>query len=67
VLLGRSIATPAELSMSSPEVYIVSAARTAIGSFGGALKDVPPAQLATTALNAALERSGCAPSVSVMW
>jgi acetyl-CoA C-acetyltransferase len=47
--------------MSKSEVYIVSAARTAIGSFGGALKDVAPADLATSVLRATLERSGCAP------
>lgn len=47
--------------MSKPEVYIVSASRTAIGSFGGALKDVAPADLATTVLRATLARSGCAP------
>ena len=29
----------------SREVYVVSAVRTAIGTFGGALKDVPPTQL----------------------
>ncbi|MNF62117.1 Beta-ketothiolase BktB [compost metagenome] len=46
--------------MPNPEVYIVSAARTAIGSFGGTLKDTPLSQLATTAVHAALERSGCA-------
>ncbi|MDH4607970.1 acetyl-CoA C-acyltransferase family protein [Pseudomonas sp. BN102] len=46
--------------MSNPEVYIVSAARTAIGSFGGTLKDTALSQLATTAVHAALERSGCA-------
>ncbi|TWC30555.1 acetyl-CoA C-acetyltransferase [Pseudomonas sp. SJZ079] len=45
--------------MSNPEVFIVSAARTAIGSFGGSLKDVPLADLATTAVKAALQRSGC--------
>ena len=33
--------------MSTPEVFIVSAARTAIGSFGGSLKDVALSQLAT--------------------
>jgi acetyl-CoA C-acetyltransferase len=33
-------------------------ARTAIGSFGGALKDVPLCDLATTVVRAALERSG---------
>lgn len=47
--------------MSQPVVYVVSAARTAIGSFGGALKDVPLAALATTAVKAALSRSGVAP------
>ncbi|HSV71648.1 MAG TPA: acetyl-CoA C-acyltransferase family protein [Methylibium sp.] len=39
-------------------VYIVSAARTAIGSFGGSLKDVALCDLATTAVRAALQRSG---------
>lgn len=47
--------------MSTPEVFIVSAARTAIGSFGGSLKDVALSQLATTAVGAALQRAGCAP------
>ena len=47
--------------MSRPVVYVVSAARTAIGSFGGALKDVPLAALATTAVRAALARSGVSP------
>lgn len=46
--------------MSKPEVFVVSAARTAIGSFGGGLKDVALADLATTALKAAIERSGTA-------
>ena len=44
--------------MSKPEVFVVSAARTAIGSFGGGLKDVALADLATTAMKAAIERSG---------
>lgn len=45
--------------MSSPrEVFVVAAARTAIGTFGGSLKDLPLADLATTAVKAALERSG---------
>lgn len=47
--------------MSTPEVFIVSAARTAIGSFGGTLKDISLSQLATTAVQAVLQRSGCAP------
>ncbi len=48
--------------MTRPQtVYVISAARTAIGSFGGALREVPLATLATTAVKAALLRSGVAP------
>ncbi|MCG5238294.1 acetyl-CoA C-acyltransferase family protein [Azospirillum doebereinerae] len=43
------------------DIVIVGAARTAIGGFGGSLKDVPLTALATTAVRAALERSGAAP------
>jgi acetyl-CoA C-acetyltransferase len=39
-------------------VVITSAARTAIGSYGKSLKDVPPTELGTIAATAALERSG---------
>jgi acetyl-CoA C-acetyltransferase len=46
------------LTSSAPEIFVVSAMRTAIGSFGGGLKDVPLPELATTAVKAALERSG---------
>ncbi|MDA8454940.1 acetyl-CoA C-acyltransferase family protein [Acidovorax sp. GBBC 3334] len=42
------------------DIYIAATARTAIGSFGGALKDVPNTRLATTAVQAALARSGIA-------
>lgn len=42
----------------SNEVYVLSAVRSAIGSFGGGLKDVPNTQLATTVVKAAIERSG---------
>jgi len=42
------------------EVYIVSAARLAIGGFGGSLKDVPLADLATHVVKAAIARSGLA-------
>ncbi|WP_372525166.1 acetyl-CoA C-acyltransferase family protein [Piscinibacter sp.] len=44
--------------MTAREIYIVGAARTAIGTFGGSLKDVPLSQLATTAVREALKRSG---------
>jgi len=46
--------------MSSPEIYVVSAVRSAIGGFGGSLKDLPLADLATTITRAAIERSGVA-------
>ena len=41
-----------------PDVYVVAAARTAIGTFGGTLKDTPLADLATLAVKTALSRSG---------
>lgn len=46
--------------MSHPEIYIVSAVRSAIGGFGGSLKDLPLADLATAITRAAIERSGVA-------
>ncbi|WP_225783427.1 acetyl-CoA C-acyltransferase family protein [Xenophilus sp. Marseille-Q4582] len=48
--------------MSQRDIFVVGTARTAIGTFGGSLKDVPNTQLATTAVKAALERSGVAPA-----
>jgi acetyl-CoA C-acetyltransferase len=44
------------------DVFIVSGARTAIGTFGGGLKDVAPSDLATLVATEALKRSGVAPS-----
>ena len=44
------------------DVVIVGAARTAIGSFLGALASVPAPKLGATAIKAALERAGVAPS-----
>ncbi|WP_313201310.1 acetyl-CoA C-acyltransferase family protein [Pseudomonas sp.] len=46
--------------MSSAEIYVVSAVRTAIGGFGGSLKDLPLADLATAVTRAAIERAGVA-------
>jgi acetyl-CoA C-acetyltransferase len=40
------------------EVIIASGARTAVGTFGGALKDVPPIELGSTAIREALARAG---------
>ncbi|HEU0242541.1 MAG TPA: thiolase family protein [Candidatus Limnocylindrales bacterium] len=39
-------------------VYLVSAARTPIGKFGGALSTVPATELGAVAIRAAVERSG---------
>jgi acetyl-CoA C-acetyltransferase len=47
--------------MTDRQIFVVGAARTAIGTFGGSLKDVPNTELATTAVKAALKRSGVAP------
>ncbi|MFY0731288.1 acetyl-CoA C-acyltransferase family protein [Pseudomonas sp. NFX15] len=49
--------------MNTPDIYVVSAARTAIGTFGGSLKDVPLADLATTAVKTALERAAVDPAL----
>ncbi|MEO8543270.1 MAG: beta-ketothiolase BktB [Burkholderiaceae bacterium] len=40
----------------SREVVVVSAVRTAIGTFGGALKDVPPCDLGASVVREVLER-----------
>ena len=43
-------------------VYIVSAVRTPMGSFGGSLKDVSATQLGATAIKAAVEKAQIQPS-----
>ncbi|MDI1260286.1 acetyl-CoA C-acyltransferase family protein [Aquabacterium sp.] len=43
------------------EVVFVGAARTAIGTFGGSLKDVPPADLGALVIKTAMERAGVQP------
>jgi acetyl-CoA C-acetyltransferase len=43
------------------DVVIASAARTAIGSFGKSLRDVPPAELGAKAARAAIDRAGLEP------
>ena len=48
--------------MTQRDVVITGMARTAIGSFGGSLKDVPLSTLATLVVKAAVERSGVAPA-----
>jgi acetyl-CoA C-acetyltransferase len=48
--------------MTQRDVFVVGAVRTAIGTYGGTLKDTPLATLATTAVKAVLDRSGVAPA-----
>ncbi len=44
-----------------PGVLVLSAVRTAIGKYGGALAAVPPCDLAATVVREAVSRSGAAP------
>jgi len=48
--------------MNNKTVYIVSAVRTPIGSFGGVLKSFSATQLGAIAIKAAVERAGLQPS-----
>lgn len=43
------------------DVYVVSCCRTAVGSFGGSLKDVPAAKLGSIVIKEALERAKVQP------
>jgi len=44
------------------EVYVVSAVRTAIGTFGGSLKDISPSELASRVTAEAVRRASVAPA-----
>jgi acetyl-CoA C-acetyltransferase len=46
------------------EVVVVSGARTAIGAFGGSLKDIPVVELGATVIREALKRVGIRPESS---
>jgi acetyl-CoA C-acetyltransferase len=46
---------------SNREVVLLSAVRTAIGDYGGSLKDVPPTELAAKVVAESVKRSGVAP------
>ncbi|GAC1586201.1 MAG: acetyl-CoA C-acyltransferase [Ginsengibacter sp.] len=48
--------------MEKREVYILSAVRTPIGSFGGSLKDVSATELGAIAIKAAIEKAGVNPN-----
>jgi acetyl-CoA C-acetyltransferase len=47
--------------MNPEDVVILAGCRTPIGTFGGALKDVPATELATVAIREAVSRSGLRP------
>ena len=45
------------------EVYVLSAVRTPIGSFGGSLKDFSATQLGAIAIKGAIEKAGVDPAL----
>src|SRR5262245_63279550 len=47
--------------MSQRDVVVLGAARSAIGTFGGSLADIEPAELAGSVMKSAVERSGVDP------
>jgi acetyl-CoA C-acetyltransferase len=47
--------------MNRKEVYIISAVRTPIGSFGGTLKDISATKLGAIAIKGAIEKAGISP------
>lgn len=47
------------------EVYIISAVRTPLGSWGGSLKDFSATQLGSFAIKGAIEKAGVAPLKSM--
>jgi acetyl-CoA C-acetyltransferase len=49
--------------MDKKEVYIISAVRTPLGTFGGALKDIPATKLGAIAIKGAIEKAGIDPNI----
>ena len=47
--------------MSERQVVVVSGVRTAVGKYGGCLKDIPPTALGTTCVKEAVTRAGVSP------
>jgi acetyl-CoA C-acetyltransferase len=48
-------------NMTQPEVVVLSGVRTAIGDFGGGLKDKPPTELGAAVVREAVKRAGIQP------
>jgi acetyl-CoA C-acetyltransferase len=47
--------------MARTDIVVVGAARTAVGTYGGSLKDIPMSRLGALVVKTALERSGAKP------
>ena len=45
------------------DLYVVNCCRTAVGSFGGSLKNVPATELGAIVVKEALNRAGVKPEV----
>src|SRR2546422_1803406 len=48
--------------MSQPEVLVLSGVRTAVGDYGGGLKDKPPTELGAAVVREAVKRAGIQPA-----
>ena len=48
--------------MTQPEVVVLSGVRTAIGDYGGGLKDKPPTELGASVIREAVKRAGIQPA-----
>src|SRR3989442_8782877 len=48
--------------MTQPEVVVLSGVRTAIGDYGGGLKDKPPTELGAAVVREAVKRAGIQPA-----
>ncbi len=48
--------------MTQPEVVVLSGVRTAIGDYGGGLKDKPPTELGAAVIREAVKRAGIQPA-----
>ena len=61
-----AVVAPSQPTAARPrggrDVVVLSAVRTAIGKYGGGLKDVPPADLAATVVREAVARAGVEPA-----
>jgi acetyl-CoA C-acetyltransferase len=57
-MAGEPLHHPENTMSNQREVFVVSAVRTAIGTFGGSLKDQPPTELGALVVRESLARAG---------